>query len=279
VTLTTLALAAALAAMQVPSYDTVVLTNGGVLRGTVVEDVPGTDVVLQMPDGTLRRLPRAEVMRVDYAQPPGPPPESAPPPVPLPISTVFPWQFALDVFAAIPFGTLAGGIPITSISTPQFAVTLEAAWRPAVPLALGLYLRLSGGGAQPPINSWCLAAGGSCDSFGLGVGLFPRWSFIPQGEVNPWVSVNGGYELLSVVNDYQAAVDYSGWEVGASAGVDWRRDPWYGLGVFVGVGLGSYTSVSVTGAPPPAQGIPAIPWGNAALHGWVNAGLRVVLWP
>lgn len=185
----------------------------------------------------------------------------------------------MDIFAAIPFGSLAGGVPLSSIVSPEFAVTLEAAYRPIAPLEVGVYLRLSGGGAKPPVNSWCLAAGGSCDALGLGVGLFPRWSFIPQGELNPWLSVSGGYELLSVLNDFNAEIDYSGWEVGASAGLDWRHDPDIGVGVFVGVGLGAYTSVAVTGAPASVAGAPAIPWGNVALHGWANIGLRVVLWP
>lgn len=48
------------------ALDTVLLTNGGRVRGQVMEDTAQVVSVL-LPDGTTRKIPRAEVARVDYA--------------------------------------------------------------------------------------------------------------------------------------------------------------------------------------------------------------------
>lgn len=75
--LKTLLVAVWLAQASAP-LDTVFLTNGGRLRGTILEDDPARGVTLQMIDGTLRSLPRSEVSRVLYAQDPPAPREPAP---------------------------------------------------------------------------------------------------------------------------------------------------------------------------------------------------------
>lgn len=54
---------ASTAAAQTPP-DLVELTNGGVLRGTVVENIPGDHVTVQLATGEVRTLSAAEVARV-----------------------------------------------------------------------------------------------------------------------------------------------------------------------------------------------------------------------
>jgi hypothetical protein len=77
--LAALFLAAALAAPE-PRLDTVHLMNGGRLRGTVVEDTAEA-VMVQLPDGTFRRVKRGDVARIDYEAQgaPLPPAETATP--------------------------------------------------------------------------------------------------------------------------------------------------------------------------------------------------------
>jgi hypothetical protein len=60
-------LAAALAAAPGGApLDTVFLVAGGRALGTVFEDDPAAGVAIQLPDGTIRRFARSEVLRVDY---------------------------------------------------------------------------------------------------------------------------------------------------------------------------------------------------------------------
>lgn len=77
-----LVLAAALAAAAAGApLDTVFLAGGGRALGTVFEDDPAAGVAIQLPDGTIRRFARREVLRVDYANA-GSPAGSAGPAVP-----------------------------------------------------------------------------------------------------------------------------------------------------------------------------------------------------
>lgn len=94
-----LAMLAALMLAAAPQHDTVFTADGGRVVGTVVED-SAQSVAIQLPDGTFRRLPRRDVVRIEYsdgsvssrpsqaapqpapAQPPPPPAYRPPPPPP-----------------------------------------------------------------------------------------------------------------------------------------------------------------------------------------------------
>src|SRR5258706_12993919 len=48
--------------------DQVMLTNGGMLRGTIIENMPGDHVTIQLPTGETRRFAAAEVQSAGPAQ-------------------------------------------------------------------------------------------------------------------------------------------------------------------------------------------------------------------
>jgi hypothetical protein len=268
-------------------YDTVVLANGGILRGTVVEDLPGASLVLEMPDGKTRTIPRSEIAQVDYARtffPAGNAPYAAPPPEAFPpsgqegdrpaegavspLDLVPALQFGVAMGVAFPMGLLdASGLGLGSAVTPQFTVTIEGSLRPIVDLELGLYLLLGAGGSYGPLNNYCLAVGGWCDAFDLSVGFFPRWSFLPRGPINPWVMISGGFEWLSVLNDYHDSFDYTGWQVGAAVGFDLRFGLGFSASLQLGTRWGQFTSLSVSGLLPNIGFEPA-------MHGWIDFGFR-----
>jgi hypothetical protein len=84
-----LAMLAAVMLAAAPQHDTVFTADGGRVVGTVVEDSAQT-VAVQLPDGTFRRLPRREVVRIEYSDgsvstrpaAPAAPPPAAPQPQP-----------------------------------------------------------------------------------------------------------------------------------------------------------------------------------------------------
>jgi hypothetical protein len=259
-------------------YDTVVLTNGGILRGTVVEDLPGASVVLEMPDGDMWTIPRPEIARIDYAvtvPPSGPAPdmagagEAGPPEDAASSLALVPLlQGGVAMGVAFPVGLLdASGLGLGSAVSPQFTVTLEGSFRPIVELELGLYLLFGAGSSHGPLNNYCLAVGGWCDAFDMSAGFFPRWSFLPRGPINPWVMVSGGFELLSVSNDYHDSFDYSGWQVGAAVGFDLRFGRAISASFQLGTRWGQFTSLSVSGL------LPSIGF-EPAMHGWIDFGVR-----
>jgi hypothetical protein len=276
-----------LLAVPPAQYDTVVLSNGGILRGTVLEDLPGASLVIELASGDVWTIPRSEVVRIDYARnaPPSttgpyaaPPTEAVEPGEPVaagppggagsPLDWVPVLQAGVSMGLAIPVGRLdASGIGFGSAVSPQLTFTFEGSFRPIAELELGLYLLLGGGTSYPPLNDYCLAVGGWCDAFDLSVGFFPRWSFLPRGAFNPWVMISGGFEWLSVMNDYHDSFDYTGWQVGAAVGVDLRFGTNVSTSLQLGTRWGQFTSLSVSGLLPNIGFEPA-------MHGWIDLGLR-----
>lgn len=266
-------------------YDTVVLANGGVLRGSVLLDVPGESLVFELATGAVWTIPRAEVVRIEYApqappEDPGPPGDSPPGETPqdgagaagqpaAPPGDVPLFQAAVAMGVALPVGRLdASGLALGAAVSPQLTFTLEGSYRATPELELGLYFLVGVGTSYDPLNGYCIAAGGWCDASQLGLGFFPRWSFLPGGAVRPWIMLSGGLEWLSIWNEYRDAFDYFGWQVGAAAGVDLRLGGSASISFQAGSRWGEFTSLSVRGMLPPIDFQPA-------LHGWVDLGVRV----
>jgi len=263
---------ALLLAVPPDQYDTVVLTNGGILRGAVVEDLPGASLVLELTSGDVWTIPRSEIARVDYARgasPSAPGPDDAGPQGAASSLELVPvLQGGVSIGLAIPVGRLdASGLGFGSAVSPQLTFTFEGSFRPTVELELGLYLLLGGGTSYAPLNSYCLAVGGWCDAFDLSLGFFPRWSFLPRGSINPWVMISGGFEWLSVLNDYHDSFDFTGWQVGAAVGVDFRFGPSVSTSLQLGTRWGQFTSLSVSGL------LPSIGF-EPAMHGWIDLSIR-----
>ena len=177
-------------------------------------------------------------------------------------------QGGVSIGLAIPVGRLdASGLALGSAVSPQLTFTFEGSFRPVAELELGLYLLLGGGTSYAPLNNYCLAVGGWCDAFDLSMGFFPRWSFLPRGPVNPWIMISGGFELLSIMNDYQDSFDYTGWQVGAAVGMDLRFGTNVSTSFQLGTRWGQFTSLSVSGLLPNIGFEPA-------MHGWIDLSLR-----
>jgi hypothetical protein len=62
------------------SDDTVILKNGGRVRGTVLVEDPGKGVTIKLADGTTRTVPAADVKNVQYGAPAAAPAPAAPAP-------------------------------------------------------------------------------------------------------------------------------------------------------------------------------------------------------
>ena len=276
-----------LLALPPDQYDTVVLANGGILRGSVVKDLPGESLIIELASGDVWTIPRSEVVRIDYATR-APSPEANVPEEPVPEGTVpdapdavvppgsaaasldhVPvLQAGVAMGLAIPVGRLdASGLALGSAVSPQLTFTFEGSLRPMVELELGLYLLIGAGTSYDPLNGYCLAAGAWCDASDLALGFFPRWSFNPRGAVNPWVTVSGGLEWMSVWNEYRDSFDYFGWQVGGAAGVDLRLGGSVSVSFQLGTRWGQFTSLTVSGLLPDIGLRPA-------MHGWIDLGVR-----
>jgi hypothetical protein len=262
--------------------DTVLLTDGGLVRGTVVENRPGEDLVLLLPDGAVWRIRREKVLAVDYARPPvqeAQPPEEAPPAeeAPPPSEERFgpspdrPLVLAFSLGAAFPLGTLDGtATPMTSATSTMAALGIEAVVRLALPVELGAYVRAGFGSARGAMEDACASVGATCGSDEVGVGLVFRYHVQPGRLFSPWVAAGGGVAWLDVGDAEGVRVTHAGWEAGLSAGFDAWVVRGVGVGLFLGVRVGEYPWGSYETLMPVVD-----PWPGRAFHVWIDAGVRV----
>lgn len=234
-----LALLAAVMLAAAPQHDTVFTADGGRVVGTVVEDSSQT-VAVQLPDGSFRRLPRRDVVRIEFAdgsasgrpaaapqaqqaQPP-PPPAYTPPPPPsyypppayggrhmmrpapepwAPASTgpAEPFWLSLGVGGMFYGGNVEPGFSASGTWGPQMNLNFEGGLRLTPNLGLGLYADLGVGGPGSDVKNECNAGGYDCTATTTRVGILLRHTFSPYARSTPWISIGTGYA--------QGSVDYT----------------------------------------------------------------------
>lgn len=188
---------------------------------------------------------------------------------------------------SVPFGRLdAGGGKLSDISSGVFPFVIDIGLKLRRWLVGGLYL-----GYSPGVVGGSLAACGaigSCStaSFRFGAQIQVHW--LPGSRWNPWISYGAGFESLQLLIDTDTSsgqtqqafkLTFRGAELAhLSLGLDRRFTDVIGLGPFVSVSVGSFSSASglVVGGTTVAAATQA---DERALHGWVTAGLRTTLFP
>jgi hypothetical protein len=295
-TLATIALAALLCGAD-PGLDTVLLQNGGRVRGTVVVEDPAAGVTIQLPGGEVRQVPAAEVFRVEYADgtvgwpapqaapaaPPPPPPAMAPvppspqwpmppPPGPLPPSA---FMLAFGVGVMTPTGNAAAGYDIGNVVGTLFLMEFEAGLRLTPSLMASTVLDVGLGSAGSTERQICRGMGGTdCTAFSTKLGLQLRWAFTPLARNTPWIAAGWGGEWTSVSYDASSSANdltYTGTEWRLSAGYDFRNNGQAGFGLFLTSGFGDYTEMrDYDGTTVDTQG---------SSHVWIQAGVRMIFLP
>ncbi len=264
-----LAIIAAAALAAAPQLDTVVTADGGRIVGTVIEETPRA-VTIQLPDGTFRALPAAEVSRIEYSDGsvsaparPAPPAEAAPgvvaaPPPPGPtapqpapagnLAKLYPVYMRFGFGPAYVSGDAPPGVRMEDVFGPvQLNLWVEGGARLTPHLALGLYLDFGLGEASTALRDTCRSAGGTCSAEDDRIGLLLRYTFAPYAKRTPWIAAGTAWEsgVVSVHRDPGSddILSYDGWEMlRLMAGVDWRKAPELGFSLYAGVSLGAYSS-------------------------------------
>ena len=260
-------------------YDTVRLADGGLARGTVIEDDTTNGVTLQFPDGTARHWTRAEVTSIEYAEQASPVPEAS---RPQPFSERAPWPFTLSLGTggALTEGQVGSRAGSTSDWWTGFILfQVEAGFRIRQAWTTLAYLDGGGGDAAQRLVRACNAQGLSCGAGSVRLGLMERYAFAPAASRTPWIALGTGYETTGVMAKGSAGREYisfDGWEVlKLAGGYDFRFTRIFGIGLFAGVSLATYGNISVSG--PEYLSPPVL--GDQRLHAWFQLGGRLILFP
>lgn len=191
------------------------------------------------------------------------------------------FQLALRTGVAIPFGEADKGEKMSDITSLQVPLIVDIGAKVIPQLFLGGYFGFGFGGAGGKLADDCSASSASCISVGLRIGVEAQYHILPGAGVNPWLGYGIGYEslALSMSNDGDdASVGSGGLEFAHfMGGADVRLNRKFGIGPFVDVALGRYSTFSTEFN------------GNSisrniddslrTTHGWVMFGARMVFFP
>jgi hypothetical protein len=193
------------------------------------------------------------------------------------------FQLALRTGLAIPFGEAEkGGASMSDITSVHVPLIVDIGGKPIPELFLGGYFGFGFGGAAGKLGDFCSASGASCLSVGLRLGVEVQYHILPSAGVDPWIGYGIGYESVALSmsqNGESASSSLGGLEFAHfMGGVDVRMTRVFGIGPFVDVALGKYSSISRDGSDRDSMTVD-IDSSRRTTHGWVILGARMVFFP
>jgi hypothetical protein len=221
--------------------------------------------------------------RVESSAPPPPlpdPPPVAPGEPPL-AQTGF--QLAFRTGASIPAGKVSegDGNAMSDVFVTQIPLLVELGGKPIEELFVGVYAGFALGGVATSFERQCNAASVSCSTHTLRIGVEGIVYMLPGHRLDPWVGYGIGLESSSVTaetNKAFASRGVSGLELAhLMAGMDVRLSHYFGIGPFLDVAVGRYTSIhqDATLAAPASD----LDISNPAPHLRVSLGVRALIYP
>jgi hypothetical protein len=180
---------------------------------------------------------------------------------------------ALGVGLRSPYGSMqAGGGSLRGFAADMVHLDLELGVRLDPRLVAAVTLGLNGAEGAGRGDPLCTATGETCVSAGADVGLRFRWSFAPLASLDPWISTGMRYETVSLMpRSRPGSIDAAGWNASVGTGLDWRWSRTLGLGAYAEASAGRYSRIT-----PVSDAERRV---DPAWHGWLEGGMRVILFP
>jgi outer membrane protein W len=161
----------------------------------------------------------------------------------------------------------------------HFPIWLDVGYMVSPDVMVGLYGQYAFGAVAGPLKTECdraSSAGISCSAADIRFGLQVQYHFSRPGQIDPWLGVGVGYELLKISISgagQDGSTTAKGFEfANVQAGVDFKALHHFGVGPFVSFSLGQYDSTSNSGSIAEISPGGDIP--NPALHEWLTFGIR-----
>ena len=180
--------------------------------------------------------------------------------------------YALPTGDVLEFGGSDFYGPMSNIWSGAIPIEVAGRYRFSPRFSAGVYFQYN----PAMIASRLCANGMSCSGHDMRVGVEAVYGFLPEGFLNPWVSVGTGWQWthfsIATAAD-SAAFTYSGWEFfNVQAGLDFNLSRMFAVGPYVGYFGGTYSSISSD-----QNGVTAsssIPSEFRAFHGWIQFGAK-----
>lgn len=168
----------------------------------------------------------------------------------------------------------AQSLDMSTLFSGRLPIWLDAGYRITPNIYVGAFFQY---GIVFPASNATTGCGNnqvSCSGHDLQFGVGAHFHFLPDEVFDPWAGLGIGYEsatLSQSVGTQSGDTTVSGFQfLNLQLGGDYKAMPNLGIGPFVSLSLGEYSSASVTAG---AQSVSAdIP--NKALHEWLTFGVR-----
>lgn len=193
------------------------------------------------------------------------------------------FQVGLRSGVSIPFGNVTATTAMSDAVGIQVPLVLDIGAKPFEHVFLGAYFGIAQGGAAGAVADVCAHLGVSCDGLSLRFGGQVHYAFRPAATVNPWMGLAVGYEIArssgssgkNSVTNTLVGLEF----VHVLGGVDFRLSSVFGIGPFVDLALGQYSTAETK---QDAGGRVTTLGGaieSSALHEWLTLGARGVFFP
>jgi hypothetical protein len=181
----------------------------------------------------------------------------------------------------LPFGKLDGedqNSVLTDAVSGKLPLWVDFGFRVNPNFQIGAYFQYSFAFLnEDKTFSDCKQSGVSCSGSDLIVGLGVQYHFSPEGT-DPWIGLGLGYERLAFTlsgGNQEITIATSGINfLDLSGGFDFKVAPTFGVGPFVSISAGQYSSNSVDA--PASANLTVMDPQKKALHEWVVLGVRGV---
>ena len=181
--------------------------------------------------------------------------------------------------------TTTGGTTVTTSSTDsslsdivsgQIPLWVDAGYRITPNFYVGGFFQYGFAFIPSNADTGCGQSGVSCSGHDVMFGVEAHYHILPDAPFDPWVGLGVGYEILTFnisEGSQSGDVSASGWQfVNFQVGGDYHVTPSFGVGPFVALSLGQYSSASASsGGSSMSNDIE-----NKAIHEWLTLGLRGV---
>ena len=186
---------------------------------------------------------------------------------PPPAQTGF--QLALRTGYSLPLGKAERNLEMSDLASGQVPIFIEVGGKPIPYLFLGGYMGFGFGGPAGFLKNTC---GGRCSAGAFRIGIEAQAHILPGAFANPWVGYGIGLESVVVGTGADDNIGFAGVELARfGAGVDFRLTKIFGLGPFVELSMGNYSSISA--------GDLTADIAHTAMHEWLTFGARFVFFP
>lgn len=170
-------------------------------------------------------------------------------------------------------GAIMQDAPMSDYSDWAIPLHLEAGWKLADRLTLVGFLEMNFGIVGGDFKTTCDLSGDDCLVNQARYGAVARWSFIPGGQLDPFVGVGVASETLALERTSSTSgvtLNYRGTAVELQGGVDYWITDRFSVSPWLGLSFGTYAEEKLVSGFGDWESIP-----DTRGHTQVTAGVRV----